>query len=148
LYTRSRLAIVEDSLEFCRGSAPWQRLVQSGFYEVALTTRAPGPFSHATSQNPQDFLEGATNPQPAVRIDLRLSGERVRVVAGGFDVALRMGDIEDSELVGRSLPDIPTLLVASRAHLDRQGIPHTVEELCKHQIVTRTDLDHWSLDGQ
>src|SRR5215831_7821442 len=28
--------------------------VQSGFYEVALTTRAPGPFSHATSQNPQD----------------------------------------------------------------------------------------------
>src|SRR5262249_36627230 len=30
------------------------RLVQSGFYEVALTTRAPGPFSQATSQNPQD----------------------------------------------------------------------------------------------
>src|SRR5262249_33757372 len=28
--------------------------VQSGFYEVALTTHAPGPFSHATSQNPQD----------------------------------------------------------------------------------------------
>ncbi|HEY1897159.1 MAG TPA: hypothetical protein VGG62_12830, partial [Terracidiphilus sp.] len=28
--------------------------VQSGFYEVAPTTRAPCPFSHATSQNPQD----------------------------------------------------------------------------------------------
>jgi hypothetical protein len=28
--------------------------VQSGFSEVALTTHAPGPFSHATSQNPQD----------------------------------------------------------------------------------------------
>ena len=25
--------------------------VQSGFYEVALTTHAPGPFSHATSQS-------------------------------------------------------------------------------------------------
>jgi DNA-binding transcriptional LysR family regulator len=86
---------------------------------------------------------------PAVRIDLRLSDERVRVVAEGFDVALRMGHIEDSELVGRSLPDIPELLVASRAYLDRQGIPHTVEELRKHQIVvTRTDLDHWNLDGQ
>jgi hypothetical protein len=24
------------ALNFCRGSAPWQRLVQSGFYEVAL----------------------------------------------------------------------------------------------------------------
>jgi hypothetical protein len=30
--------------------------VQSGFYEVALTTRAPGPFSYATSQNPQDLI--------------------------------------------------------------------------------------------
>jgi hypothetical protein len=45
----------------CRGDLPLlQQLqcrdsgfVQSGFYEVALTTRAPGPFSHATSQNPQ-----------------------------------------------------------------------------------------------
>src|SRR5262249_34906333 len=28
--------------------------VKSGFYEVALTPRAPGPFSHATSQTPKD----------------------------------------------------------------------------------------------
>src|SRR6266436_1393063 len=30
------------ALNFCRGSAPWQRLVQSGFYEVALTLLFPG----------------------------------------------------------------------------------------------------------
>src|SRR5437667_12051190 len=34
--------------------APWQRLVQSGFYEVALMTVQQAPSHHATSQNPQD----------------------------------------------------------------------------------------------
>src|SRR6516225_5959548 len=43
------------SLRHYPHSAPTSRaFVQSGFYEVALTTHAPGPFSHATSQNPQD----------------------------------------------------------------------------------------------
>ncbi len=42
------------ALNFCRGSAPWQRLVQSGFYEVALTPAFEASLCHATSQNPQD----------------------------------------------------------------------------------------------
>jgi hypothetical protein len=37
-----------------RGSAPWQRLVQSGFCEVALTLVFRVQSCHATSQNPQD----------------------------------------------------------------------------------------------
>jgi len=32
----------------------WQRLVQSGFYEVALTLVFRARSCHATSQNPQD----------------------------------------------------------------------------------------------
>ena len=34
------------ALNFCRGSAPWQRLVQSGFYEVALTLTEPSRFEN------------------------------------------------------------------------------------------------------
>jgi hypothetical protein len=33
---------------------PAQRLVQSGFYEVALTPAFEASLCHATSQNPQD----------------------------------------------------------------------------------------------
>jgi hypothetical protein len=56
LCTRSRLAILVD---YCPGfSAVWlkpsQRLVQSGFYEVALTLVFRARSCHATSQNPQD----------------------------------------------------------------------------------------------
>jgi hypothetical protein len=42
-----RIGVLSDrrrpfALNFCRGSAPWRRLVQSGFYEVALTLLFPG----------------------------------------------------------------------------------------------------------
>ena len=48
-------------LEFCRGSAPWQRLVQSGFYEVAIILSA-------------QRLHCATRPHRTLKILIGLSG--------------------------------------------------------------------------
>jgi len=44
---------------FFAGSVPWQRLVQSGFDEVAITlSGSTVTLCHATSQNPQDSHAG------------------------------------------------------------------------------------------
>src|SRR6266436_4480302 len=43
------------ALNFCRGSAPWQRLVQSGFYEVALTLLFPGTVVPCDLTEPSRF---------------------------------------------------------------------------------------------
>ncbi len=51
---------------------------------------------------------------PAVRIDLTLSDERVTLVAGGFDLAICMGEIEDSDWLRRTLTDMPLVIVAAR----------------------------------
>jgi hypothetical protein len=45
-------------LNFCRGSAPWQRLVQSGFYEVALTLLFPGTVVPCDLTEPSRFWKG------------------------------------------------------------------------------------------
>jgi DNA-binding transcriptional LysR family regulator len=87
---------------------------------------------------------------PAVRLDLHLSDELVNVIASGFDLAIRFGRLDDSNLLSRQLGRFDLRLVASRDYpLERAGIPQTVAELANHRgILTRTDLDHWTIDDQ
>ncbi|MCX2945620.1 LysR family transcriptional regulator [Rahnella perminowiae] len=88
------------------------------------------------------FLE----QHPGVRIDLRLSDDRVSLVSNGFDLAIRTGPLEDSELVSRRIAAIPMRLVASPAYLAVHGTPLDPAELVDHQsILTRPDLDHWQI---
>lgn len=85
----------------------------------------------------------------AVRLNLHLSDELVNVVAGGFDLVIRLGRLDDSELVSRQLGRMDMRLVASRDYLERAGTPRTTAELANHRgILTRTDLDHWTIDSQ
>jgi DNA-binding transcriptional LysR family regulator len=86
---------------------------------------------------------------PAVRLDLRLGDELVNIIADGFDLAIRLGRLGDSGLLRRRLERIDMWLVASPDYLERAGIPQTVAELANHRgILTRTDLDHWTIDNQ
>ena len=66
-------------LEFLPWLRPWQRLVQSGFYEVALTLVFRTPLCLTTSQNPQDSPIGG---------DVIQDGKR-RVVCHGPSVPVR-----------------------------------------------------------
>jgi DNA-binding transcriptional LysR family regulator len=86
---------------------------------------------------------------PAVRIDLRLSDDRVNLVSEGYDLAVRIGRLDDSELVSRRIDWCEMVLAASPAYLERSGMPETVQDLTQAQaILTRPDLDHWTVAGE
>jgi len=53
-------------------------------------------------------------------------------VAEGFDLAIRLGQLPDSGLVGRKLEDAPLLLVAAPDYLQRRGTPQTLDDLQQH----------------
>lgn len=83
---------------------------------------------------------------PAVRFDLRLSDERVPLIPNGLDLAIRMGRLDDSELVARRIAVIPIRLVASSAYLAVRGEPRHPADLADHQtILTHPDLDQWQI---
>jgi DNA-binding transcriptional LysR family regulator len=86
---------------------------------------------------------------PAVRLELCLSDELVNVIADGFDLVIRLGRLDGSDLLSRQLERIDMRLVASPDYLKRAGTPRTVAELANHRgILTRADLDHWAIDNQ
>ena len=66
---------------------------------------------------------------PQLAIDVDLDNRPVDLVAEGFDIGIRGGQIEDSSLIARRVCALPVVLLASPGYLRRAGVPRTVEEL-------------------
>lgn len=86
---------------------------------------------------------------PLVRIDLQLTDERVNIISAGFDLAVRIGRLDDSELISRQIDQVEMMLVASPAYLAQVGTPETIADLQNLKaIITRPQLDHWNINGE
>lgn len=75
---------------------------------------------------------------PRLEIDLHLSNRRVDLIREGFDLAIRLGTLEDSSLLARRLCDRREYLCASPDYLERHGAPHTLSELAHHNCLLGT----------
>lgn len=89
---------------------------------------------------------------PKVRIDMQVSNRVVDLVQEGVDVALRVRPtLDDSgSLIVKNLGNSQGLLVASPAQLERQGRPHSVEDLRRLSTVAMSAADgraSWLLLG-
>ncbi|MBG0635021.1 LysR family transcriptional regulator [Enterobacter ludwigii] len=72
---------------------------------------------------------------PRVQVDLNINNRNVDLIAEGFDLAIRLGQMPDSGLVARKLEDAALLLVASPAYLHRMGTPQTLDDLHRHMCL-------------
>ncbi|HBC7435789.1 LysR family transcriptional regulator [Enterobacter bugandensis] len=72
---------------------------------------------------------------PRVKVELNITNRNVDLIAEGFDLAIRLGQMPDSGFVARKLQDAALLLVASPAYLRRMGMPQTLDELQQHTCL-------------
>lgn len=72
---------------------------------------------------------------PAMRVQFVMSDKYVDLGKGDADVALRSGDTDDDELVGRKIGDSIWGVYASRAYVERHGQPASIDELTRHALV-------------
>jgi LysR family transcriptional regulator, regulator for bpeEF and oprC len=72
---------------------------------------------------------------PALEIDARLSDAYVDLVKDGIDVAIRAGELQDSNLVARRFASQQLVLVAAPAYLKRHGTPAALDALAAHRHI-------------
>lgn len=89
---------------------------------------------------------------PDVIIDLDLNDRVVDLVEDGYDVAVRIGPLQDSSLVARPLAPQQLLVCAAPAYLARHGVPQTPDDLkqhrCLHYAYASTGNEwHFEKDG-
>lgn len=72
---------------------------------------------------------------PGIRLDIHVSNQVEDLIAGGFDLAVRIGPLDDSRLMRRSLGSMAQHLVASPGYLAARGRPVTPADLAQHCVV-------------
>ena len=72
---------------------------------------------------------------PKLELELSSTDRRVDLVREGFDCVVRVGTLNDSSLIARPLGHYVQYNCASRAYLDRYGVPQTLADLANHRLV-------------
>ncbi len=76
-----------------------------------------------------------------VHLDVRVTSLHVDPIEEGFDLALRIGDLADSNLACRKLRDVRFLAVATPAYMRAHGVPRTPAELKNHNCLVYSEFE-------
>jgi len=97
-----------------------------------LRINAPGSFA---SKDLFDVLSQFMHRYPSVKLEVELNDRFIDVIAEGYDVVIRVGEIKDSNLVARKFTSSKGVVVASPDYLKRKGCPKRVEDLTQHDCI-------------
>lgn len=92
-------------------------------------------------------LKGFMDRHPSLVINLVLSDEFIDIVAGGYDLAIRIADLSDSSLVAKRLAPVRRVLCASPGYIAQHGLPQSIDELRHHRCLPAHNNDLWRLEG-
>ncbi|KAA0019532.1 LysR family transcriptional regulator [Salinicola corii] len=84
---------------------------------------------------------------PRLHIHTSYSDRFVDLVSEGYDCAIRVGYLQDSDLVARRVGPIYGKLVASPSYIEAHGAPATPDELVEHQALMQGTETWKLLDG-
>jgi len=79
---------------------------------------------------------------PQVEIKIHLSNQTINLVDDGYDLAIRLGKLEDSSMMARKLSQRILYTCASPKYVQTFGIAHSLSELERHNCLLGT-LDYW-----
>ncbi len=137
IYYRSCARIVEEAEEATRRISQLQD-------EPMGTLKVAGPVSFGSQLTP--LVREFTQHYTALNVELLLDDRVVDMVKEGIDVSIRVGWLDDSNLVARKLCDSPRLLCASPDYIERRGRPKSPAQLANHEWIIFTLLPtpyHW-----
>lgn len=72
---------------------------------------------------------------PDINVELSLANRQVDLIEEGFDLLIRVGDLDDSRLIGKRIGSAQRKLYASPSYLKDNQEPKNTKELCNHQLL-------------
>ena len=77
---------------------------------------------------------------PAVTLEMMLTDHRVDLISGGYDFAVRIGELQNSTMIARQVGTYRLLLVASPAFLDLHGVPTSPREVAASRCLLNLNM--------
>lgn len=115
----------------------------SGDLKGTIRVAAPLTYGDTTVASAANrFVE----KHPNVTIELDLSDHYVDLAKGGFDIAIRIGNLSDSSLVVRKLGEAVLKVVAAPSYIEKHGVPEHPAQLSDHICIrdaNNPDPNRW-----
>lgn len=75
---------------------------------------------------------------PEINVEMRLENHFADLVDDGLDLAIRTGELEDSNLIAKPLLTSHWVVCCSPSYLEKNGIPQSIEDLINHNCLAYT----------
>lgn len=126
--------------------------------EERIQTLGDRPYGELKISVPVVFAQGCfsawmpefMNLHPDVDLNIDVSDRRADMIAEGFDLVVRIGDLPSSELVARELFRTTMPALAAPVYLSERGAPHHPRDLADHALIAFTGdavAHSWSFRG-
>jgi len=157
--TTRKLSLTEAGTVFYERCSRISEEVDDAKLAVAYTHKTPqgwirvnAPFSFGYSHMAPAVAEFMSK-YPKVKVDLHLSIHPMDLIEEGFDLGIRIGELEDSSLIARRLTDRRMRLCGSPSYLKQHGVPQTPDELANHNCLmyehfARGEEWHFNVNGK
>jgi len=141
LYRSTRkLSMTPDGERLLVAAHAMMEAAEAGLQDIVSDAQQPSGMLRITA--PAFLAQSALTTQfanfslayPDVQITIDFSDARQDLIADGYDIALRAGEMEDSSLMARKLFNAQRRLVAAPAYLDAQA----------RMPKSPSDLNHWN----
>ena len=77
-----------------------------------------------------------------IEVTAFLSNQKIDLIDGGYDLAIRIGKLSDSTMMAKKLSRRTNFVCAAPAYLEKYGTPHALSELSQHNCLLGT-RDYW-----
>ena len=127
LYILNEIADFEESIKSDQSSV-----------KGVLRLSAPQTFSEMYLT---DALIAFLKKFPLVKLEVTLNDCLVNIIEDGYDVAIRIGNLSDSNLVARHLAPIRLILCGSEDYLKSHDCPVLPRDLVNHSCVIDSNIE-------
>nr|WP_319384244.1 LysR family transcriptional regulator [uncultured Roseibium sp.] len=145
-------AYYKEAAEILQRIDDLQASVQSSHQEVRGRLRVSAPRSMGDDMLNKPMMQFLVQ-YPDIRLDLRLEDRFVDLVEEGFDLAIRVTQLEDSSLIARKIAPFRTVVCATADVVETHGAPRVPADLTTRPCIIDTNYrykQNWAFqsDGE
>jgi len=142
-------AYYKEAAEILQRIDDLQASVQSSHQEVRGRLRVSAPRSMGDDMLNKPMMQFLAQ-YPDIRLDLRLEDRFVDLVEEGFDLAIRVTQLEDSSLIARKIAPFRTVVCATANVIKKHGAPKVPADLTARPCIIDTNYrykQNWAFEA-
>lgn len=153
--TTRRLSLTEAGEHYYENAV--KALAYASEAEDSVTQRQTRPLGRLRINTPMSFgrlhiaplIPEFLKQYSGIHIDMVMDDRVVDLIEGGFDIAIRAGELPDSTLIARKLAPLRSVLCTSPEYIRQHHMPRTPADLIDHNcLLFSYSANEWIFSSQ